>query len=542
MAAGSCRSPTEIKVVVTTDFDCGDLNDVTVAVGTLGDALENAPPTSTSSSCSNHSVGTIVVVPSGSDHAEIGIKVVGGFAGKPAEDCAPATGSSPPDYGIGCIVARRALEFTPHTPLTVPIVLRASCNGIACGETQTCVEGQCVSASVPEPSACSGPAGCGECDLVDGGCAGLDAGVDAEGGASPPVFADCGDTSGLQAGAAWPMNNGCPTQVSRSPFVAQASPAMKWSFSTRGNQSIVSVPVIGADGTLYFGSNDGYAYALNPTTGAKKWEWHEPTASPIMGDFAIGADGTLVGTSTGAFGLVSASGALLWGPVAGVLGDVTMGGGELALSGSASGPLVALDVAHGGVQSWASAPLGGLAGGSPAVGPDGTIYVSANDDNVYAISATTHGITWKYALGASGSAPAYFGGTVYVDGATGLVALDASDGTLRWTQAATGGGCNVPVAPDGTVYAPYADTLKAFDSTGQLRWSVDTGGSVGSCLLIDGAGSILVVTGSQIAAYEPQDGHPLWTVAATSNGQVTVGADGTVFESTLDGHLLAFGH
>ncbi len=89
---------------------------------------------------------------------------------KQAEACAPTPGSSPPDYGVGCIVARRGLDFTPHEPLTVPVVLRAACNGIACGETQTCVSGTCVSASIPDPSACGG-AGCSECALLDGGCA-----------------------------------------------------------------------------------------------------------------------------------------------------------------------------------------------------------------------------------------------------------------------------------------------------------------------------------------------------------------------------------
>jgi len=166
-AIASCRAPTEIKVVVTTDFDCADLKDVTVTVGTLGDALESDPPTSTSTTCSAGSVGTIVVVPSGSDHADVGIKVVGGFGVKQAEACAPAPGSSPPEYGVGCIVARRAIDFTPHTPLTVPIVLRAACNGIACGETETCDKGQCVPAEVPDSSACAAAGGCPEPDVPD---------------------------------------------------------------------------------------------------------------------------------------------------------------------------------------------------------------------------------------------------------------------------------------------------------------------------------------------------------------------------------------
>jgi len=532
----SCRAPTEIEVVVTTDFDCADLKDVTVTVGTLGDALESAPPTSTSTSCSAGSVGTIVVVPSGSDHAEIGIKVVGGFGVKQAEACAPAPGSSPPDYGVGCIVARRALDFTPHTPLTVPVVLRADCNGITCRETQTCVQGLCVAASLASPSACSSPAGCGECDLVDGGCAAVEAGV-------PPVtFTDCGDMSGLQVGAAWPMNNGCPTLLSRSPFVVQASPMQKWSFSTRGNKEIISSPVIGSDGTVYFGSDDGYAYALAPDTGAKKWEWAEPTGSPIQGDFAIGADGTIVGTSRDStFGLASTDGALAWRvPNTSGGADVTVTGGELALVGVGFS-LLALEVTNAGTQAWA-AQTGGAVVASPAVAPDGTIYVASGDGNVYAVGATTHAIAWKYPLGAPGSV-AYFGGTVIAAApGAGLAAIDAASGIARWTQpTATGNGIG-PVASDGTVYVQFGSTLKAFDAAGDLRWSVDTGATLGISMLVDGAGSIVVVTGGQLAAYEPQQGHQLWAVPATFNGLLAIGADGTVYEATGDGHLLAFGN
>ena len=174
--APGCRSPTEIKVVVTTDFDCADLKEVTVTVGKLGDALENGPPTTTTTFCESSAAGTVVIVP-GHDSGPVGIKVIGGFGVKRAEDCAPAMGSQPPDYGPGCIVARRSLDFTPHTPLTVPVVLRAACNGIACGETETCVQGSCVPAQIPDPAGCNAAAGCGECDLADGGCGASDGGI-----------------------------------------------------------------------------------------------------------------------------------------------------------------------------------------------------------------------------------------------------------------------------------------------------------------------------------------------------------------------------
>ena len=161
---GSCRAPTEITVVVTTDFDCSQLDHVTVSVGSLGDAFESSPPATASTECTDGYVGRLVVVPKdGKTDAVVGIKVVGGYAGKRAEDCVPAPGTSPPDYGSGCIVARRALAYVPHAPLTVPVVLRSDCDGVSCPVDQTCVGGTC------SPALCAGGS-CDDCSLFDGGC------------------------------------------------------------------------------------------------------------------------------------------------------------------------------------------------------------------------------------------------------------------------------------------------------------------------------------------------------------------------------------
>ncbi len=205
----SCLSPTEITVVVTTDFDCSDLHHVTITVGTLGRALETSPPTSVSTTCTAGNAGTIVVVPSGSKSDLVAIKVVGGF-GKTAlaEDCTASfdASSEVPSYGAGCIVARRALRYAPHTPLTVPIALRAACSGVPCGETETCVSGACVSATI-DTSDCAG-AGCDECKLVDGGCAAKsDSGAPSDASADAPRDADSAAPiadSGCLGSKGWP--------------------------------------------------------------------------------------------------------------------------------------------------------------------------------------------------------------------------------------------------------------------------------------------------------------------------------------------------
>ena len=52
-----------------------------------------------------------------------------------------------------------------------------------------------------------------------------------------------------------------------------------------------SSPAIGADGTVYVGSDDKNVYALDGATGAKKWEFK--TGGGVRSSPAIGADGTL---------------------------------------------------------------------------------------------------------------------------------------------------------------------------------------------------------------------------------------------------------
>jgi len=142
VASSACRSATMMTVEVTADFPCGDLHGVAIALGPgLGGDLDEKGAASTAITCDKGYVGRLVVVPSGDNEDEIGIRVVGGF-GRDVEECA---GPSP---GKGCIVARRTLRYSPHADINIPIVLRAACDGIACGLTETCSKGACVGATI----------------------------------------------------------------------------------------------------------------------------------------------------------------------------------------------------------------------------------------------------------------------------------------------------------------------------------------------------------------------------------------------------------
>ena len=69
---------------------------------------------------------------------------------------------------------------------------------------------------------------------------------------------------------------------------AQAPGTVLWEFVTTGR--ISSSPALATNGTIYFGCNNRFFYALNPN-GTKQWEFE--TESGIQSSPAIGLDGTL---------------------------------------------------------------------------------------------------------------------------------------------------------------------------------------------------------------------------------------------------------
>ena len=178
LLAAACRNPTQITFDVTTDVPCNQLGDTQVTAGTLDVLDKGLPPTTTAPQCKVEGhVGSFVVVPSGSDdNAQVAIEVVAGV-----NESTNFCGTDPSK----CIVAKRALRFIPHTPLTVTLGLDSACAGVVCPGVQTCVDGACKSALISDPGQCTG-AGCSDTILppADAGApmleaGALDSGVDA---------------------------------------------------------------------------------------------------------------------------------------------------------------------------------------------------------------------------------------------------------------------------------------------------------------------------------------------------------------------------
>jgi outer membrane protein assembly factor BamB len=63
---------------------------------------------------------------------------------------------------------------------------------------------------------------------------------------------------------------------------------------------VYSSPAIGNDGTIYFGSDDSYIYAIYGNT--EKLKWHFPPGNTVTSSPVIGYDGTIyVGSADGYF-------------------------------------------------------------------------------------------------------------------------------------------------------------------------------------------------------------------------------------------------
>jgi formylglycine-generating enzyme required for sulfatase activity len=145
-----CRAATEIRVEITTDA-CTEVRGTAIVVGHASD-VDQRGPAATTNGCTRSRggdgsvgrIGSLVIVPSGAEDEEVGIKIATGL-GKTWQECMGG--------GEGCIVAKRTIRFSPNTKLDLPIVMSRSCAGVKCADGQTCDDGKCKSAQ------CGGPDG-----------------------------------------------------------------------------------------------------------------------------------------------------------------------------------------------------------------------------------------------------------------------------------------------------------------------------------------------------------------------------------------------
>lgn len=187
---------------------------------------------------------------------------------------------------------------------------------------------------------------------------------------------------------------------------------------------------------------------------------------------------------------------------------------------------------------------------SPAIGSienTNLIYVGAEDYNVYAIDSTTGHAAWTFTtLGKVDSSPAFSGtGIVYVGSDDGNVyALNGQSGAEIWHYLTGGPVTASPaVMTNGNVFVGSTDgTMYALNGlTGAVVWSFATGGPISCSAAIDAQGNVCVgsddgtlrafnyATGAVGWTYPT--GSPIRTCPAIFNGSVYFGTLNDIFYS-----------
>jgi outer membrane protein assembly factor BamB len=229
--------------------------------------------------------------------------------------------------------------------------------------------------------------------------------------------------------------------------------------------NVLTAPAIAADGTLYVGSSEPYLYAIDPN-GSLKWRFG--VEGQVVSDPVVAADGTIyldtrrADPSSGLLHLLytlNPSGTLkwsqkiFWNPLA------------LGSDGSVYSCLGALSAL--GVITWGGTSPTCL--GLPVLSGDGSLYyVEAGLPSLVARASSDGRVKWSFpSAGVSTRSTPTVGadGVVYIGFADGYLYAIQKDGTLKKGYFLGGEPSSAAIAPDGTVYVQAAGYLYALEST-----------------------------------------------------------------------------
>ncbi|HEY3756553.1 MAG TPA: PQQ-binding-like beta-propeller repeat protein [Opitutaceae bacterium] len=193
---------------------------------------------------------------------------------------------------------------------------------------------------------------------------------------------------------------------------------------------------------------------------------------------------------------------------------------------------------------------------APAVAPDGTIYAGAEDGVLYALNPNGS-LKWQYTVpnayaggGANTivSSPAVAAdGTIYFKDSTSTFYALNSDGSLKWEDTVNGASYASPtIGPDGTIYIGSDDannggTLYAFNADGTTRWTFNAGSPIFTAASLDASGNAYIATlGGTVYAVNTS-GQSIWSYAAANSisSSPAIAADGTLYFGCYDHKLYA---
>jgi outer membrane protein assembly factor BamB len=196
-----------------------------------------------------------------------------------------------------------------------------------------------------------------------------------------------------------------------------------------------------------------------------------------------------------------------------------------------------------GTQKW-NFTMTGPGKSSPAIGSDGTIYVGSNNLKLWAVNSDGTE-KWNFTTGWSVFSSPVIGsdGTIYVGSSDYKFYAINPDGTEKWSYMTGGRIWSSPaIGYDGTIYVGSHDNnLYAFNPDGTKKWSFMTGLWVDTSPLIGPDGTIYVGSrDDNIYAINP-DGTKKWSlmIGWHPGSSPAIDVDGTIYIGSWDGKLHA---
>jgi outer membrane protein assembly factor BamB len=203
----------------------------------------------------------------------------------------------------------------------------------------------------------------------------------------------------------------------------------RWTFPA--GAAIKTSPAVGPDGTIYFGADDGKLYALWPS-GALRWSYQ--TGDTVRTSPAVAPDGTILfGSMDRSFYALWPNGTLRWSALT---GDVikycspAVTAENVVYFGSYDNLLYAVTTAEQFLWAY---DTGHVVRSSPAIGPDGRIYLGTGSDLL--CLGSDGSFQWDYGTGGTiYSSPLYLGDddVICVGSDDGAVYCIREDGSLDW--------------------------------------------------------------------------------------------------------------
>lgn len=321
---------------------------------------------------------------------------------------------------------------------------------------------------------------------------------------------------------------------------------------------------------LNFGGLTGYVKTSNPVFSPDGKTMYIPTSTPAGHLFAIDV-------VSGEFKWVFAISQITYGGGALVAPDGTI---YQCVRNATINNVYAIN--PNGTQKWAI-KLDAAIGAFPALSADGVLYCLTNKSTLYALDASSGAIKWQQSLdGATGSAVAIDkAGNVYAgtsaaiysfksnkeqnwkleevnvtEQATfalkdqvlyatlkngGLVAVDMTNGTKKWTYPTTKGDAYFPIADkNGNVYFTEkgSQTVHAVNASGSKIWEKNVGNNLnysGGALSTDGILYIGTQSNNKVLGLDITNGNIVFeeTVGQQVMAAVSIGSDRRLYCGTI---------